>query len=63
MWYEAPPIPAADLGVPSGLKPHSQRLAMCPPHARTAFELVALNRTLTWVSESTVERFTPPSLT
>src|SRR5262245_57965023 len=45
MGYEEPLMPPAERGVPSGLKPQSQRQAMWPPQASTTLGLVAVKRT------------------
>src|SRR5262245_32804734 len=51
MWYEEPLMPPAERGEPSALKPQSQREAMCPPQARTAFGPSGMKRTLTTVDD------------
>src|SRR5262245_17785224 len=63
MWYEEPEMPPAERGVPSVLKPQSQRLARCPPQASTAEALVAVNRTFTCVSDELVVVLTSPCVT
>ena len=62
MWYDDPLMPPAERGVPSALKPQSQRLAMWPPHASTAVGLSGMKRTLTRVSEDLVASATSASL-
>src|SRR5512143_904980 len=63
MWYEEPEMPPAERGVPSALKPHSQRLARWPPQASTAVELVAVKRILTCDSEVEAARLTSACVT
>src|SRR5690349_16750804 len=63
MWYEEPEMPPAERGVPSALKPHSQRLAMWPPQASTALELLAVKRTLICVSDVPAARLMSPWVT